>query len=812
MGLASVAIQKEPILGRDLSGDVVAVWAGHPAPAGAAPGAELTDEAFANALVNQQLYWSKFNGTSWTAPQDLDVGSFGQAKGGHSIAFSPSSNAGLLAFIEDASGSLAGDEFNLRTFEYDGSGFSEIDGPAGPNSLRRSPKVAYLGNGTAVLVYVAHPYVPPADPYVPPVEELRFATYAGGIWTFEGPMIDPFNAIDYGDIAIVRLADGTGRVLVVYEARSDANLNGVIDPEERGAVFWTVFDGVTWSAPRTIAGLSVDQLRSLDSPTLLAYGNKVILLHHGRIGDHSAIVAYEHEFAPGSTRWYGPTAFSKLDGHVQWQPAAVMLGTDTVLTTYVENDYASLLPVQQSNADGLASRLASSTASLGYDLSIVEADIGTTAPPVKGGMVGLTATIRNCCSVASNPTQVFIDWLDPSQPVEEPIVIPSIPPGGSHTVTTGLVVVPAAPRWVRVIINASVGETSTSNNAAQKLIVPVDDGPPHVVGVDPVVLTADDSIGLDLAVHFSEPMSVDPDDIVLSGKLNGKITGLSIGKNKPIELGPGDYDGDGDIDEFDGSTIHVRVGDGLLADEFTLIVRESTTDLFHNPLSGGDFVYTFKTQETAPALNVAPGLVVFHTILPLVQAPEALIQVACVGSDVDVWAAQTDAPWLILEPEGGDYATPCRLIGQAKPPVDQGSVGTVVCFSASNAPDPICVDVIWKVTNADVDGDGDVDGDDVTLIREFMGFELGDPSYQSKYDLDLDGDVDEDDALLAGVMWRKLEGSCDGDYDYDLKDAAVLLSCFNGLPSEACNCVDFNGDGVVDFQDLRAIILALFLQ
>lgn len=808
-----VHIQHEPVVGRDFSGDLVAVWTGMPAP-NSAPGAVLSDEQYRLALANQQIYWSKYNGSTWTIPQDISPGSLGQAKGSHVMAFSPNASEGLLVYLEDFSGDLAGDEFGLSIQRYNGSAFvPDLSFPA-TSALRRTPALAYLGNGSAVMVFTSFPAppLPVPTPFIPPVESLKFAVLAGGVWSAETVLANPHNIIDFGDTVMARLDDGTGRVLCVYEGRSDHNGNGLIDPDESGAVYWTLFDGSSWTVPVPIVVPGFDSLTSVDSPQLIISGSRVVLIHHGRIGNHSAIVAYERDFAAVSLRWTGPTAFSSLSSHIQWQPTSVQLDSTTILTVFAENDAVSLLPITQNNSNGLNSRLSAAMGKMGYDLSINEVDIGANVPPVKSGEMRIVLTIRNPSTVRSNATSATLQWLDPQQLVEEPIVIPPIQGGASFTYTTGLLEVPAMPRAVQVVINPGVGESTVSNNSAIKVIVPVDNVSPSVIGVSRTVLPADDTIGLDIKIDFTEAVIIHPGDIQLVGKVNGAVKGLIVGPNKPLTPAQ-DFDQDGDIDEFDGSTIHIVSLQGLMADQFTLTIKNTVTDtaVIPNALQPGDFVTTFGTFDDAPGLNVRPGYVEYHTLLPFYRPLKAEIQVVGTGPDADAWNAETDAVWLLLDPPAGDFQTSCRLAGQdqQRPPISVGVLSDTVCFLADGVLEPICIDVLWKITNTDVDGDGDVDEDDVNLVREFMGSELGDPYFPQQLDLDLDGDIDENDAALVRKTSLMILGAtCDGDNDYDLADLAVLFACIGQNPiGSYCDCVDFNQDHVVDGKDLATLIV-----
>ena len=61
----------------------------------------------------------------------------------------------------------------------------------------------------------------------------------------------------------------------------------------------------------------------------------------------------------------------------------------------------------------------------------------------------------------------------------------------------------------------------------------------------------------------------------------------------------------------------------------------------------------------------------------------------------------------------------------------------------------VFADLILTIAG-DVEGDGAVDPDDLTLLATAYGSTVGDSAYKERADLDYDGDVDADDlAILA---------------------------------------------------------------
>ncbi|MCK4873526.1 MAG: hypothetical protein KAS72_12440 [Phycisphaerales bacterium] len=117
----------------------------------------------------------------------------------------------------------------------------------------------------------------------------------------------------------------------------------------------------------------------------------------------------------------------------------------------------------------------------------------------------------------------------------------------------------------------------------------------------------------------------------------------------------------------------------------------------------------------------------------------------------------------------------------------------------------------------DVDGDGDTDEDDLTLLEDAFGSVPGDPNWNPDADLDGDGDVDMADlAILMADMGCGGSGcpcntecpgdvDCDGDTDQD--DLDLVYAAFGSVPGDPNwnPCADLDGDGDVDQVDMGIV-------
>ncbi|MEM6334139.1 MAG: chondroitinase-B domain-containing protein [Planctomycetota bacterium] len=102
----------------------------------------------------------------------------------------------------------------------------------------------------------------------------------------------------------------------------------------------------------------------------------------------------------------------------------------------------------------------------------------------------------------------------------------------------------------------------------------------------------------------------------------------------------------------------------------------------------------------------------------------------------------------------------------------------------------------------DVDGDGDLDLQDIDLLAANFG--LAAPS-ETQGDLDGDGDVDlEDLRVLVEDLIGTVMGDANLDYATNTSDLAILASNF-GATANSWGAADFNGDGFVNTGDLAIL-------
>ena len=117
----------------------------------------------------------------------------------------------------------------------------------------------------------------------------------------------------------------------------------------------------------------------------------------------------------------------------------------------------------------------------------------------------------------------------------------------------------------------------------------------------------------------------------------------------------------------------------------------------------------------------------------------------------------------------------------------------------------------------DLEGDLDVDGDDLAVLLAAFGRSLGDPRYNAVADLDDDGTVTLTDFQIWLTCFRVtiadptapapepgVLGDYDADGDVDLADFADFEFCLSDPPGFQFPCFmkfDFDGNDVIDIDD-----------
>jgi hypothetical protein len=116
----------------------------------------------------------------------------------------------------------------------------------------------------------------------------------------------------------------------------------------------------------------------------------------------------------------------------------------------------------------------------------------------------------------------------------------------------------------------------------------------------------------------------------------------------------------------------------------------------------------------------------------------------------------------------------------------------------------------------DVDGDGDVDLNDLSALLGAYGACIDDPIYDPAADVDGDGDVDLNDLAELVGAYGTCEGQAgynpaadiDGDDCVDLDDLAALVGVYGSAAADPVYdpAADFDDSGCVDLNDLADLI------
>ena len=131
---------------------------------------------------------------------------------------------------------------------------------------------------------------------------------------------------------------------------------------------------------------------------------------------------------------------------------------------------------------------------------------------------------------------------------------------------------------------------------------------------------------------------------------------------------------------------------------------------------------------------------------------------------------------------------------------------------------------IMSATSGDLNGDGDVDGNDFAIFLAAFGRSVGQPQFDARCDYDADGTVTLADYQVWLGYYRAFVGNpaagapavpagdADFDGDVDLADFAAMQECAGGAPERALACVaifDFDGNGEVDIMDAVEFVAAM---
>lgn len=118
----------------------------------------------------------------------------------------------------------------------------------------------------------------------------------------------------------------------------------------------------------------------------------------------------------------------------------------------------------------------------------------------------------------------------------------------------------------------------------------------------------------------------------------------------------------------------------------------------------------------------------------------------------------------------------------------------------------------------DIDGDGLVDGADFAILYQALGAVVGDPNYSALFDYDSDGEISTADYLIwlchyqTDIEFFFSAGDLDADGDVDLFDYSAWLGCVTGPGGQAtedCIAADLDADTDVDLHDF-GLLMTLF--
>ena len=537
----------DPTLGYTNAGEAVAVWTKVKTLAGDVP-----TKTFDELASTFDLYWSIWDGASWSAPAGLtdDAVIDGLAK----VAFSNIASDGLVLWVRDEANNMqdtAGDEIAYAV--WDGSAWSAPAMLTNDALGDRQVAVCYRrGSGNAVAVWTKE---------TDPVDHLLTAYYAewdGSEWTTPAAV----SAVAELVTQVNASALSDGRVLASWAVQASGGWQvktAVFDP----AAGWSDVE-IVQSQVALVDGLQAH----------VAADDEVHLFWHGYAEDDD-LFGVSKDFGSRNGAWVGPTKLTS-GAEIEWQATGVVEAGSELSLVYAREQGRSREPLPK-NRNGLPDELGSAAVPVDGNWTVTDGDLTLVGDPWLGETVTVQAVVANTGTTDSVETAAQF-WLgDPNDPESTPIgdaieLLP-LPPMGTTVLESAEVTLTEVGHLdVYVVIAAPMAETDpTDNQAVIGFEVTYNDPiPPQVLQTVMTPLRDSGRLGARLVVSFSEPV-VPPTvaDMLLMGAASGQAV--------PDQV----------ILDPDNTVMTVVFEDNLSHDTYTFtLVAYRIADLAGNKLDG----------------------------------------------------------------------------------------------------------------------------------------------------------------------------------------------------------------------------------
>lgn len=271
-----------------------------------------------------------------------------------------------------------------------------------------------------------------------------------------------------------------------------------------------------------------------------------------------------------------------------------------------------------------------------------------------------------------------------------------------------------------------------------------------------------------------------------------------------------DYDGIPDAEETDGATHPLDQRDAFSdvdGDGLTYIVEkarglnpnvaDSDGDGRDDGQEVADETLPEQADDPAPAntLAVVPTAVTFSADVSQ-DAPPPQETITILSREVTDWEISADVDWIAASEINGDTPAGVTLALDVHKLDDGQHTGNLLIHSPSlnqTLELPLTAVISNKRSFVDVDLNGDVHIGDVQAIAHHAPTDNAQPGFDHRHDLDRDGEVNDDDLTLIADGWRNHHLCC--AQDYPRAEARIFI---NDAPTQVEAGQTYNIDLVIE--------------